>query len=368
MSAVLTPVMPVRYEPSVEVPADDEQETLQGLVETMTKIQSITFKDEGHALRPVHAKSYGLLNAMLTVPVGLPPHLAQGLFATPAQHPVVMRFSAVPGDLLDDKISTPRGLSIKILGVEGERLPGSEAASTQDFVMINGPAFGAPTPKKFLGNVKLLAATTDKAPGLKKAFSAALQQVEKVIEATGHKSATIVSLGGHPETNVLGETYWTAVPLRFGDYIAKLQLVPVSAELKALTDAKVDLHDRPNGLRDAVVAHFLAHGGTWELRAQLNVDLEAMPIEDASVEWPEDRSPYVTVARIVAEPQPAWNEERSVAVDDGLSFSPWHGLAAHRPLGGVMRVRRRVYEEAVRFRAQHNGRAIGEPGPDFMLP
>ncbi len=368
MSSFPPQVVPIPYAPSVEVLADDEEETIRGLMETMTKIQEITFKDGGHALRSVHAKSYGLLNAKLIVPAGLPAHLAQGLFANPGTYPVVMRFSAVPGDLLDDAISTPRGLSIKIFGVDGERLPGSEGASTQDFVMVNGPVFGAPTPKKFLGIVKLLAGTTDKAPGLKKALSAALQQIEKVVEATGHKSATLVQLGGHPETNVLGETYWSQAPLRYGAYMAKVHVAPVSAGLKALTDAKVDLHEKPNGLRKAVVDHFATQGGEWELRAQLNVDLEAMPIEDASVEWPEDRSPYVAVARIVAEPQSAWTHERSVAVDDGLSFSPWHGLAAHRPLGGVMRSRKRVYEEAVRFRASHNGVAILEPGADFVLP
>jgi len=42
-------------------------------------------------------------------------------------------------------------------------------------------------------------------------------------------------------------------------------------------------------------------------------------------------------------------------------FSPWHGLAAHRPLGGIMRVRKAVYEEAKKFRAERNGRVIQEP-------
>lgn len=36
-----------------------------------------------------------------------------------------MRFSTNPGDMLDDKVSTPRGLAIKLIGVEGARLPGS---------------------------------------------------------------------------------------------------------------------------------------------------------------------------------------------------------------------------------------------------
>jgi len=48
-----------------------------------------------------------------------------------------MRFSTLPGDVLDDSVSTPRGLAMKVIGVEGERLEGSEGDVTQDFVLIN---------------------------------------------------------------------------------------------------------------------------------------------------------------------------------------------------------------------------------------
>ena len=35
---------------------------------------------------------------------------------------------------------------------------------------------------------------------------------------------------------------------------------------------------------------------------------------------------------------------RRVFADDRLAFRPWHGLAAHRPLGSVNRLRDRAYE------------------------
>ncbi len=35
---------------------------------------------------------------------------------------------------------------------------------------------------------------------------------------------------------------------------------------------------------------------------QLCTDLDAMPVEDASVVWPEDKSPHVAVARITVKP------------------------------------------------------------------
>jgi hypothetical protein len=86
-----------------------------------------------------------------------------------------------------------------------------------------------------------------------------------------------------------------------------------------------------------------------------------MPIEDASVVWPEDESPYVAVARITAPAQNAWSNEGITAIDDGMAFSPWHGLAAHRPLGSIMRARKTTYASSANFRATHNGCPIHEP-------
>jgi hypothetical protein len=86
-----------------------------------------------------------------------------------------------------------------------------------------------------------------------------------------------------------------------------------------------------------------------------------MPIEDAAKLWPEEQSPYVSVARITMPPQDAWSADRVKMVDDGMAFNPWHALAAHRPLGAVMRVRKAVYEAAAQFRAAHNKNSIQEP-------
>ena len=353
---------PLRYEAGFEHDEKDEATTTAELIETLRHIAEKTFADSGHALRGVHAKNHGMVRGELQVLDGLPPQLAQGMFAAPKRYGVVMRISTSPGDILDDRISTPRGIGLKIIGVEGARLPGSEGDATQDFVMVNGPAFLAPGPKKFLRNLKLLAATTDKAEGLKRVLSAALQGAEKAVEALGGKSATLIGLGGHPETNPLGETYFTQVPVLYGDYMAKISLAPVSPELVALKDAKVDLHDKPNGLRGAVSDFFAGHGGEWELRVQLCTDLQAMPIEDASVEWPQERSPYVAVARITVAPQPSTSADAGQAADDRIAFSPWHGIAAHRPLGAIMRVRKAVYEASKSFRAANNRCPIHEPG------
>ncbi|MBS7455747.1 catalase family protein [Coralloluteibacterium stylophorae] len=352
---------PLLFDPALEAVPDDEAETTAELVAGFREIIETTWSDYGHAVRSVHAKSHGLLEGRLRVRDDLPPEYAQGVFARPRDYPVVLRFSTNPGDILDDNVSTPRGLALKLVGVDGERLPGSADASTQDFVMINAPAFSAATPKAFLKNLKLLARTTDRAPRSKRALSAVLRGVERAVEAVGGESAALKSLGGHPETHILGETFYTAVPILYGPYYAKLSVAPVAPALTALTDAPLDLKGRPDGIREAVRAYFAEQGGAWEVRVQLATDPETMPIEDASAVWPEDASPYVTVARIEVPAQDAWNPERAARIDDGMAFSPWHGIAAHRPLGGVMRSRRPAYEMSAGFRAEHNGCPIREP-------
>ncbi|QWT22537.1 catalase family protein [Bacillus sp. NP157] len=359
---------PIRFDESLEHVTAEESETVEQLIETLTGINQTTLEHSGHAMRSVHAKSHALLTGELHIPGDLPRELAQGIFATPGTHAVVVRLSTVPGDILDDSVSTPRGMALKIIGVDGDRLPGSEGATTQDFVMVNGPAFGAADAKKFLSSLKLTAATTDRAEGAKKALSAVLRGTERVIEAFGGKSTTLLALGGQPETNPLGDTYFSQVPLRYGEYVVKVSVAPRSPNLTALTDASLNVNGKPNGLRDAMVEFFATQGGEWDLRVQFCTDLESMPIEDASVAWPEEKSPYLEVARLVIPPQVAWDEARRVAIDDGLAFSPWHGITAHRPLGSVMRARRLAYKVMAKFRAHHNKVDLKEPTSLDDLP
>ena len=139
---------PIPFDPSIEKPEDDESQVRQELIETLHSISETTFENSGHAIRSVHAKSHALIVADVEVLDGLPSEFAQGLFAKHGRYQGVMRFSTNPGDILDDSVSAPRGLALKVIGVEGERLPGSEGDETQDFVMANAPAFAAPNAER----------------------------------------------------------------------------------------------------------------------------------------------------------------------------------------------------------------------------
>ena len=247
-----------------------------------------------------------------------------------------------------------------MLEVDGDRLPGA-AGRTQDFVMVNAPAFAAPTPEKFAGNLKLLAKTTDKGEWAKKALSYVLRGAEAALEAVGTESTLLKTMGGSKNVHPLGETYFSATPFRHGSFVAKYQVVPVSPDLTALTDTVVDTSGRPNAIREDMQQSAATVRGEWEVRVQLLRDTDAQPIEDAATPWPEDVSPYVTVATIRTEPQDSWSADKVAEVDENLRFSVWTGLAAHQPLGGVNRVRKPVYDHSVEYRRRFNGCPLHEP-------
>jgi len=359
-SRSMVPV-PVRYQPSMETIGEHEAKTIQGMIETMDRIQTIVAEDIGHAKRGVHAKAHGLLVGELEVLPDLPLVLAQGVFATPQTYPAILRLSTIPGDVLDDAVSVPRGAALKIVGVNGPRVPGSEQDVTQDFLFVNGKAFGAATPDAFLRILKLLAATTDRAPGLKKVLSSVVRGLEKIVEEVGGQSPTLLTLGGYPEINILGDEFYSQGPILYGDYIAKLALKPFSDNLRPLTRQPLNLSGHPDGIREAVIEFFQTNSAVWDIQVQLCTNLDTMPIEDASVTWPEAEGPYLSVARLHMPAQDAWRADRIELVDERMSFSAWHALAAHRPLGGIMRVRQAVYAAAARFRIDYNHRTPAEP-------
>jgi catalase len=313
-----------------------------------------------HAYRPVHAKSHGVVVGTMEVLSNLPPALAQGLFAKPGTYPVLLRFSTNPGDLLADSVSSPRGLGIKVLNVDGEMMPTHAGNTTQDFVCINAKAFGVADPAAFVQQIKLLDKTLELPETVKQVVSTIARGVNVGLRAIGVHAGALDNLG-HPFTHPLGETYSTVAPVRFGEYVAKISFAPLSDNLKQLTDKHVDAGHGFNPLEEALREFFKTNTCVWQVRAQLATDLEATPIEDASKEWPEDKAPWEPVGTITVAPQESYSDSRQIFFDEQLSFSPWHALAAHQPLGGIMRSRRLAYEEAQKFRAARNLREHVEP-------
>jgi hypothetical protein len=117
-----------------------------------------------------------------------------------------------------------------------------------------------------------------------------------------------------------------------------------------------------------VAEFFSRDSAEYTLRAQLCTDTGQMPVEDASVPWPEELSPHQTVAVLHLPAQDPYSDARRRYADDVLSFSPWHALAAHRPLGSIMRSRRAAYPRSSGFRHHVNGIEQHEPSSIDELP
>ncbi|KQP33375.1 catalase [Methylobacterium sp. Leaf102] len=350
----------LRYHDGIETPKPDEDAVIDKIIASMIRESGTTAKRYGHAVRASHAKVSGVVVGELHIPDNLPPELAQGLFAKPGTHPVVVRFAQGPGELLKDSVSTHRGMAIKVFGVEGEKLPGHDAP-TQDFVLATGPVFPNPDAAGFLGSMKQLELGTKAPEDVKVIVSKMAQAANTLVKTFTGKDTPIFDFFGHAPKHPLAEPYYSQAALRYGDHVAKLGAFPATAAQGALADATLDPGADPDVFRHAVTAQFREAEAVFEIRVQLCTDLDAMPIEDASKEWSDTKSPYRTVARLVLPVQVADSPARLAYADDVLGFRPAHSLAAHRPLGSLMRARLKTYAALSRFRHERNAVSEVEP-------
>lgn len=79
-----------------------------------------------------------------------------------------------------------------------------------------------------------------------------------------------------------------------------------------------------------------------------------LAVEDGTVEWTDPHAPPETVAELVIPRQdltrgePREGEPRVEA----LAFSPWNSTEGIRPIGGLNRARKPVYQASARFRSR----------------
>ncbi|WP_092041461.1 catalase family protein [Methylobacterium pseudosasicola] len=357
----------LRYHDGIETLAPDENETIDAIIASMTRESETTAARYGHAVRASHAKVSGVVTGELQVPDDLPPELKQGLFAKGGTYPVIVRFAQGPGELLKDSVSTHRGMAIKVLGVAGEKLPG-HGAETQDFVLATGPVFPNPDAKGFLGSMKQLEAGTKAPEAVKAAVSGTARALDTVVKAVTGESSPLLDFFGHEPLHPLAEPYYSQAALRYGDHIAKIAAFPASTKQQALAGETLHPGEDPDAFRHAVTAFFAGDAAVFEIRAQLCTNLNDMPVEDASKRWDEAASPYRTVARLILPTQDSQSEARTRYANDVLSFRPAHSLAAHRPLGSLMRARLKTYQALSSFRHGRNRTPETEPTAIAQVP
>ncbi|WP_019929743.1 catalase family protein [Nocardia sp. BMG111209] len=359
----------LRYRDDLERPRPDEEEIIDKIIAVLRRNNERAYRTYKRGVRDAHAKSHGILRGELVVPDGLPKELAQGLFATAGSYPVIARLSSTSGVIRSDQLRGVRGLGIKVLGAQGPRALPDDDATTQDFIMVTHREFLFADAHAYLTQgmptAWALARLSD--PVMQFASNALAALDEKVLRRIHRPLPPTLGVFVRPTTHILGDTFYSSAPLRWGDHVAKLLYAPSSPEVVALQDRPMNAAG-VNALQDLVVDFFATHSAEYELRVQLCTDPRVMPIEDATVPWPESVSPHRTVATIRFDRQDPYTPERRAFGDEVLSFNSWRGLDAHRPLGSINRLKKRVYEASSNYRHDVNNAARVEPTDISQLP
>lgn len=307
--------------------AADEAERHAGYARDFEQIQALKSAKFGKG-RALHRKQQLGLQGTLEVLSGLPEHARHGLFAAPGSYEAWVRLSNGGTDVQADRKPDVRGFAIKVRGVSGPGALGSGPAGSQDFLLINHPAFAFAGADEFVGLVKSLT----KGPG---ALLGYLISRYGFLGALGMMKRFAKTFNA-PFTGFATQPFYSAAPIACGPYAARVRLLAASDEVKpgAAADWAGDFR-----------AHLERGPLRFELQLQFFVDEARTPIEDASVDWPEDVAPYVTVGVLTLPPQDAQTAagQALAAKIESAAFDPWSALMAHRPLGEVMRARKVVY-------------------------
>jgi hypothetical protein len=349
---------PLPYADNLETIPADEADDIERVIHALESILARSQAKSGEFRADVHVKTQGYAEGEFRVLPNLPEELAQGLFEHDGVYPAVVRFSNAASQARPDAIPDGRGMAIKVLHVQGDVLLADEQRGhTQDFVMINHPVFFTRNVKDYLRLEQVLVEADDNSLAT---LQGALTGGDwNPLHWHWREMLAVARIAGQLPAHPASNTYFSMAPIRFGKYVGKYRARPAGSRHDSYLDRVKRLGAQADVMRLALEETLRTQEVLFEFQVQLRTSEQTMPIEDASVEWPESESPYRTVAHLLLPRQ----EIKSLRQQDGyqsLSFNVWHALAAHRPLGGINRVRHRAYTVSCAWRRQQAAKAATE--------
>lgn len=320
-------VVPENEQADIKVAADQ----LVGVVDALQTT---------YAARAVHAKGHACVKAHVQVNQDIHLALRHGVFSTPGkQYKAWIRFSNSGSDMAksDDNAKDARGMAVKLLNV-GQNLNGG---TTQEFIAHNSPAFfvtsvddynqfvaGKGNPKYFIQGYN--------------PFKWRLRELWQAFTAQAS-----------PPHSPLWTQYFSNTAYKLGPHNIKFKMMSCQAAPIETVQASED----PDFLKHTLAQELSKDVACMQLAVQLQDISKQMPIEDATVLWKEDDSPFIPVARIAIIKQ-AFDTAEQQQFCENLSFSPWNALEAHRPIGALNRARRLVYQASSDYRHKLNGTQV----------
>lgn len=296
--------------------------------------------------RDAHAKHHGCARARFAVDKEVPLGFRAGVLSEPGkEYAGWIRFSNGSPKSQDDKDGDARGMALKLMGVEGEKLLAAErAAQTQDFLMISSDVFFIKDSKDYVEFFKLIVKGSNPAWF----FFGRLPW-----RWTEFGVARRIAKQGKSVVNPLVSRYFSTTPYLLGDKsVIKFAVMPCAGS----PDAKNDFAGSGDYLRLNMAKSLdVSHGGPacFRFMVQRRTQPATMSVEDSRLPWDQAASPFVPVATITI-PVQEFSGEHQMRFCENLSFTPWHGLPAHRPLGNINRARKVVYEAISAVRHETN--------------
>jgi hypothetical protein len=329
----------------------------------------------GQFRRDAHPKSTGCVDAVFTVNSDLPPAFRHGIFATPGRsYRAVIRFSNSNEDpTRSDAEPDGRGMAIKLFDLASSQIPMTSdplallspnadnpsvppdnlklaGGPSQDFIMISHPTFLVANAEGYRRVIGISDSASSLAPIAQPFVALAGLGISGI-----RNEIAITSL--HID-NPLNQRYWSMVPYRLGTgsgaMATKFSVVPEQVPEQTRVPDKSD----PNFLIHAMARTLEQREARFTFEIQPRT-LPTLSVEDPRIEWPEASAPFHPVATIVVPKQNFDTVPRNTACEQ-LSYSPWHALPDHKPLGGVNRMRKVIYEALSVFR---RAKAAGASAP-----
>lgn len=336
-----------------ESPWPDEQAATLAIKASIEQTIRSRYSNNLPALRHVHSKAHGCVLADFKVNETLQGEHQHGVFQAGAHYKAWIRFSNSDSDpSREDKEGDGRGMSIKLMGIPGEKLLPDES-STQDFLMITHPVFFINDPQKYLSLIQSLSSTN------------ILRQLSAPLSLGIEGSIIAVKINSKKIANPLYTRYWSTVPYQLGSgsdrramkYSAKpcnqVDNIPNEAQFQD-----------PNYLRTAMKQHLSTDDACFEFLIQTrdtgSVEEDELSVEMATNEWKESVAPFFQVATITI-PQQAFDKPEQHKFCENISYTPWHTVPEHRPLGGINRIRKVVYTSIANLRHDMNDVKSIEP-------
>lgn len=279
------------------------------------------------------AKSLGCFDGQFIVNDSLPESLKVGVFAESTKYSAIARFANA--STLDDSEKDLRGLSVRISGITGQPLWGEHGK--QDFITNSYPVLFAASPEEFYDFIQ---AQFDDS-----ILSFFLNPFDS------HLNALMILLQARDRPNSPFDIqFWSTTAFRFGpeEQAVKYSFKPCSNYQSPEPETYSSDY-----LSAAMQTHLSNANVCFDFMVQLQKDPETMPIEDPSIEWLEEDSTFIPLAKLIIENQD-FRSEQSMAQCEAMTFNPWQSIAEHQPLGRLNLVRLLIYQKLAEFRRKEN--------------